>query len=394
MDAEKLENLIQGLKRNPLEKEALLEFPEQQQEAVLLAVALKSIPIINPPRAVQRRKYEAQTEAMPAFAFSSLFHFRFIASTAVVVFMVLGGGFAYVTFHSLPGQTLFSVKKSAEQFRVKFASNDIQRAYLQVQIAKKRVAEAEKLAASDNNDPELALAALKEVTQATETASKEVKTLTAKDIKASEDPLLAALEDVSKKEKDLVAGITPDNQTQDQQDVIALSLRNQTRVSEIKQAVETATAEEAITSLSSGLGTVVVSGQITQVNKNSFTIEKTQFIFGEKTEVVSQDGEKLPFESLKIEAKAAATGKKTDGKLIALKLTVFDVPQKEGTAEEAAGEVKGEATEADKPTSTTPDTILKPILDEAPVGGEAAEANPNSATGGYIIEDPNPQFVP
>ena len=380
MDAEKLENLIQGLKRNPLEKEALLEFPEQQQEAVLLAVALKSIPIINPPRAVQRRKYEAQTEAMPAFAFSSLFHFRFIASTAVVVFMVLGGGFAYVTFHSLPGQTLFSVKKSAEQFRV--------------QIAKKRVAEAEKLAASDNNDPELALAALKEVTQATETASKEVKTLTAKDIKASEDPLLAALEDVSKKEKDLVAGITPDNQTQDQQDVIALSLRNQTRVSEIKQAVETATAEEAITSLSSGLGTVVVSGQITQVNKNSFTIEKTQFIFGEKTEVVSQDGEKLPFESLKIEAKAAATGKKTDGKLIALKLTVFDVSQKEGAADETEGEVKGEATEADKQNSTTPDTILNPISDDASAGSEATEANPNSATGGYIIEDPKPQFVP
>src|SRR3990167_4738513 len=101
MDAEKLENLIQGLKRNPLEKEALLEFPEQQQEAVLLAVALKSIPITNPPRAAQRRKYEAQAEAMPAFAFSSLFHFRFIASAAVVVVMVLGGGFAYATSNSL-----------------------------------------------------------------------------------------------------------------------------------------------------------------------------------------------------------------------------------------------------------------------------------------------------
>ena len=386
MHADTLEELLKQASKHSLEKEMLLGLEKNDQDLLLLAAELKTIPVIAPPVAIMRKKYAEQKTGVPFFRNSFWVSYKFTTVLAGLVLMLLGG-FSYTTANSLPGQKLFSVKKSAEQFRIKFASGDAQRAYLQVQIAKKRVNEAEKLVALGNSDPELALVALKEVAQATETASKEVETLTPKDIKNSENPLLSALEDVSRKEKNLVSNISSSEETQNKQDVIAMSLKNQSRISEIIQAVETATAEEAITTLTANPNTVLVSGQITLVGKDSVTVEKTLFLLGLNTEILSQAGEKLTINELKAKAKAAVSGKKLDNKLIAEKITVFDTEILEPEAE-----VKGETT-ASSTTSTTTESIIQP---QTPVsdGEKTQETNPNQAVGSFIYEDPSPQYAP
>lgn len=391
MDESRLEQLLMRIKNTPLETDELLNLSKEEQEMLLLMAELKSIPVLNPPKAALRRKYALQAVKTPAFK-TFIFSFRLALTMAIVVMLSL----AYSAVKSLPGEKLFAIKKTAEQLRVKFAASDIQKAYLQVQIAKKRVDEAQKIAAQgDNKDPKLELAALKELSHATELAARQVGTLPPKSIRESPNTLLASLEDVSQKEKDLVSSLTPaEDGNGGTEDVIALSLKNQSKVSAIKQSVEIAVAEEAIASLSSAPDTVVVSGQITQIAKNKITVEKTVFALNDQSVIVDASGHELKPSELKLGSKVAASGKKVENVLVALKITVLETAETSEptqSSNEPEGEVKGE--NAVKPNSTTPASILKPALNESPQE-EESQINPNTATGSFIMEDPSPQFVP
>lgn len=396
MDAEKLEQLLtQNL---PLETDALSNLSKQEQEILLLMAELKSIPVLNPPKAALRRKYALQAVKQPILK-TFIFSFRLALTAAIVAMVSATGGLAYSAVKSLPGEKLFAIKKTAEQLRVKFATSDIQKAYLQVQIAKKRVEEAEKIVAQkENKDPKLELAALKELSFATELAAKQVGTLPPKTIKESPNALLASLEDVSQKEKNLVSSLTPaEDGNGGAEDVIALSLKNQSKVSAIKQSVEIAVAEEAVASLSSAPDTtVVVSGQITQIAKNKLTVEKTVFVLNEQSAIADSSGHKLKPGELKLENKVAASGKKVENVLVALKITVLETAETSKptqSSNEPEGEVKGENAVKPKPNSTTPASILKPAANE-PKQEEESQINPNTATGSFIMEDPKPQFAP
>jgi len=386
----KLDLLISKLKVGPLENGSLLEMNENEKDLIMLASELKFVPTLTPPKASKRRKYQIISQPSPV-KLLGLFALRLMPmGVAVIIFLFVGVSFA--AWQSVPGQTLFSVKKSAEQMRVKFAGNDLQKAYLQVQIAKKRVTEAEKAVTNLNaSDPRLALAAVKELTQATETASKEVKTLPISDIRTSEKPLLATLEDISTKEKNLVDSMP----ALEREDVIALSLKNQTRVSEIKQAVKIAVAEEAMANLSADPNTVSISGLISQTGKNALTVEKTQFILDENSTLISQDGNAILAEALKTGNKISITGNKKEGKLVALKITLLN-----SAGQSLNPEVKGETKQPDTaissaqnpPTTTSPSLIKSPIMNsEEPI---IEKTNPNQAVGGYIFEDPSPQYAP
>ncbi|MEK7617689.1 MAG: DUF5667 domain-containing protein [Patescibacteria group bacterium] len=380
LNYEKLEEILRQLKNQPLENGTLLGLPEEDREIAVLAAELQSIPLLNAPHAKIRRKYALASEPIPLWK-NLVFSFRYSIGIAILLCVMFTSGIAYSTAGSLPGEKLFGLKKSAEQFRVKFALNGAQRAYLQLQIAKKRLNEAQQIVQNQNS--EAAFLAISEVSKATEIAANEVQTLSPKSIKESSRPLLSSLEDVGKQEKDLVFQLSQNGSAQEgKEDVIALSLKNQTRVSEIKRSVAISTAEEAIASLSSPDNAVTISGQITQIGKTSITVEKTTFFITEKTIISSSDEKIINPEDLKINAKVAVSGEKNQTQILALKVAVLE------KSEELAGEVKGETTQTHAPNSTTPSSILSPSNEES----DSEKAN--QATGSFIIEDPSPQFFP
>ena len=397
-----LEQLLAQIKSTPLDKDLLLGLTQTEKDIVFLASELKSIPVLIPPQAQMRRKYAATEARIPLTWKHFIFSFKFGGIAAACFLIITTGSIAFSAAGSLPGEKLFSIKKTAEQLRVKFATSDIQKAYLQVQIAKKRVAEAQKVfAVEEKHSPGSELAALKELSQATELAAKKVETLSPKTIRDSEKALLASLEDVSQKEKDLVSSLAAGNENENgKEDVIALSLKNQIRISEIKQSVVAASTEETVANLSNDLSEVLISGQIPQIGNSSVTVEKTVFITDEKTVFASQNGKPLSQALLKLEAKVAVTGKKipasakatADGenKLMAIKITVFEESINKN---EDSEEVKDETTEADDLNSSTPSSILKPLLKDEGSADQSSE-NPNQASGNVIFENPFPQFVP
>ncbi len=386
MDDRQLEQLITAVKKGSLNELGILSMSSEEKEWAQILKSLSSIRAATPALAASRRKYLAQKPSV-GFGWNLEFLkvFNFIPAVAICAGLLLVGGFTYATANSLPGQKLFEIKKSAEQFRVKFAGDKIQRAYLQVQIAKKRVAEAQKLASLPGDNTGQKLAAIKEVSKATQQAAEEVNTLSRESITSANPELLNSLEEVGKKEQALISDIA---QNDDTKDVIALSLKNQTRISEIKQSVEITTAEAALTNLLGSEDSVTLSGQITKIEKDGLQVEKTSFAVNASTTLISADGKNLNFSELKIGEKVAVTGKKSGTKIIALKLSAL------GRTEDPAPAATSSPESQKQPdTTTSPESLLKPapkIRDELQ---EESKINPNNAVGGFIIEDPLPQYV-
>ncbi len=382
--ADNLENLLAKIHKSPLEAEMLLGLSETDKHILQLTAELKSIPIATVPLANKKQKFASLTLSAHKHSWSSWFVVNKLSLTAFSMLMFLSlGGLFYKTTTALPGEKLFTLKKSAEQFRIKFATTDIQKAYLKVQIAKKRVAEAEKLAQMGNNNPQLELAVMKEISLATNSAVNEIENLSATSLNSEKKPIIDSLSDVSQKEQTLISSLTP--ASKDIEDVIAQSLINQTRVSEIKQSVAIATAEEAIASLSKANGLIAISGEITKLQKNKLNVEKTEFIITEATEISDNQGKPVLFSQLNLKNQIAISGKKDKDEIIATKIILAN-----STLE--TGEVKGENTGSTAiDNTTTPKTILKL---ESETTYESPLVDPNSASVNFIFEDPKPQFAP
>lgn len=407
MDPETLEQFIAQVNNSlpELKKNPFSNLSKEQQEMLLLLLELKRIPVLNPPNAVSRHKYALAGIKKPAWRF---FIRRFRFSLAATCVLLIISGLTYSVVTSLPGQRLFVLKKNAEQLRVKFALSDTQKAYLQLQIAKRRIAEAQKITnqmAPDNSG--LKLAALKEVSHATEIAAQQMETLSPKTIQTAPQPLLASLQDVGQKEKELVSELSKNQEIQNgkEEDVIALSLKSQNKLSVIRQAVEVAVAEEALTSLSAAApDSVVISGTITELAKNQLTVEKTVFLTGEQTVIADAGGKELTLENLKKGIIVAVSGKKDNNTLTALKITLLKETSKTDTSTITANS----SATTDSPTrpqvtgnqsnlsnSTTPDSLLEPKNESETAEPEDEKpSNPNAASGNFIIESPLPQYAP
>jgi hypothetical protein len=364
----------------------LLGLPETEQNLLKLVAELRSIPIAVAPLARQQHKFSTHLTSKTFTHGFSWFTFNKFSLTAFSVIMFISfGSLFYKTSTALPGEKLFGIKKSAEQFRVKFATTDIQKAYLKVQIAKKRVAEAEKLAQMGNSNPQLEFAIIKELSLATNSAVKEVENLPAKSLNSEKKPIVESLADVSQKEQTLISNLGT-NSNPDLHDVITQSLINQTKVSAIKQSVAIATAEEAIASLSKTNGLIAISGEITQIHKNTINVEKTAFVITDATEITTPTGEPILFTDLKLTDQIAISGKKEKEDILATKIILAD-------PKPLTGKVKGESTGQIEPdNTTTPKTLLTPSTE--PSAQLPENIDPNSASVNFIFEDPKPQFTP
>lgn len=387
MDENRLEQLITQAKKGSFKNDHTLDADSPEKELLVILSELGSMPASTPPLPQIRRKYLSHKTAWSWHKnFVFIKTFNFIPALAIFAGLLLAGGFTYATANSLPGQKLFEIKKSAEQFRVKFTGDKIQRAYLQVQIAKKRVSEAQHLASLPGDNLNRTLAAIKEASKATEMAAEEVNTLPRDSISSANPELINSLEEVGKKEQALVSDIAEKDAAKD---VIALSLKNQTRISEIKQSVEITTAEEALATLLGPEDSVTLSGQITKIEKGSLQVEKTAFEVNASTTLVSAEGVSLVLSDLKPGEKVAVTGKKLGNKIVALKLSAI------GHTEDSTPAAASSSPESAKlPENTsTPDTLLKHQEPAREESEEEPKNDPNNAVGGFIIEDPLPQYV-
>ncbi|MFO7540081.1 MAG: DUF5667 domain-containing protein [Chloroflexota bacterium] len=146
-------------------------FRQSARQRLLERLEPVPAPLPTPPSFVERlQQWWQQTTAVspqPSFAWSLALVF--------ILFFFLGGGTLYAATQSLPGDMLYPLNQSVEDWRVELARDDQTRFELQLAFADKRLAEATRLARRGHlTRMEEALTAyqhlMQTVTQAVETA--------------------------------------------------------------------------------------------------------------------------------------------------------------------------------------------------------------------------------
>ncbi len=382
-----LDEAITKLQKGFSKKEAFSACPKNQTElAEMLEISeiLTSIPKSPAPKPAMRRKYALS--ASPVSFFGWLHVHKFVSiTTPIVVFILLLAGTTYAAMSSVPGQKLFTLKKSSEQLRLKFASSPEAKVNLQVAIAKQRMQEVEKILQNPQRNPETEQVALNELVTTTQNTLEAVNNAAKNKTLSKESyPLVSSLENLTKQQTALVKEIRPESK------IAQTTKENENKLSEIKQLIVAAGQEQTLTQLEPGPNTVVISGKIDAVTETNVTVEKTTFSLTKNTIIKNSEEESLTSKDLVAEQQVNILGTKDEGRLIAQRIIIFE--------KEEQGEVKGEQDEKAENT-TTPETIIKKTEDTGsttkesaiPTINEPEIINPNDIKGIFILEDPKPQ---
>lgn len=135
-------------------------------EGLQLAEKLGKFPKKTVPSPIMQRKYSLMPIKTTWYHW---LHFsRWIAaSTSLILLLSAIAGTGYAAYNSMPGQALFAIKKTAENLQLQFATSPEKKAALQVEFSKKRLIEAEKILKNPDVKPEIAKAAVQELSEQT-----------------------------------------------------------------------------------------------------------------------------------------------------------------------------------------------------------------------------------
>lgn len=344
-----LENLIYIVKNNGVLPVGL------EKEASILK-SLTKLPKKQIPSGVMQRKYIHAHN----FAHKPQFGLFKVLAASISSFAIMAGiAFAGVlSANSLPGEKLFTLKKAAEQTRIKLSFNEVEQANLQIALSEKRLEEVKNAVA---NRPELEIAALNELAEQNETAIESIKKATViKSIQKEDHPLVASLDSLTKKQELLAKQIK--NSTEVKNLALSNLEKSQQSSNEIKDLIkvaENSNEQASKAQIENDKNIVSVLGQITKISSTSLTVENTTFIITEKTVINDQNGTQINVIDLKEKMKVSVTGSKNQ-ELTATKILLFPTPTKVNS--------------------------VKPTEEQS---SENTTNNSNIATGYFIVEDPN-----
>jgi len=395
MKKDSLENIyseaLEMLEKGHSKEEVLLEFTDYKTELEPLldiSASLLLMPKNAAPEPAMRRKYIAAPAKRVWLAWVHVSKFAGVSMSLMLLisaFTVAG----YSALHSHPGQSLFAVKKSAEQLQLLLASSQDKKADLQIAIAQKRLDEAQAIFSDPNSGADQKNAALNELASQTTTAVAQVDSAAKSDPQAAtNNPLLSSLDNITKQQQALLSDIKPQDSTVTDAAQSALKEldKNTEKISEIKQSVAVADSGQALASLTSDPNAVGVMGTISQLGKNQITVEKTAFTVNDQTVIKNSAGDTAAFSSLSLKMKVNISGTQGQKDILATQIIIL-------TDDDSSGLVQGAATT----TTTTAVSLKKPDTKDDSSGTTTTPTtpiiDPNAATGSFILEDPAPQFV-
>ncbi len=316
-------------------------YKTELNELLPFAYNLYKIPKKNIPAPSLQRKYILAKPAVHKFLLFHLPRFAFF-SISLIMLLSAGVGTGYAALGSLPGDTLFPVKKSAEQLQLRFASTPEKKATLQVELSKKRLAEAQEVLKTSQDQPEKIKAAVSELTEQNKTTLISAEAI----VKNSTDTartsqIIESLENINLDQKELAKEIAHQDFEEISKTAEVSASESSDKVAEIKKIAASAlvnlggTKDEDLSASSSALSETDMTA--------SSTVEAL-----EKTEV-----------------KGAFKNTTTTDTSISSGNTVIN------------SNISGEIGD-DKPVT----------LQEQ----KNSEPDPNIIHSGFIVEDPLPQF--
>lgn len=348
--------------------------------SIVASLPRKEVPAPN-----QRRLYLQYTPQPSGFA-SFIRNFKLVP-TALASFLLVTALTALGAQASLPGDKLFSVKKSYESLQVKLATNPEKRADLQLKIASQRFEDAQKVLASGSDENKKV--ALEELNQQTTVALSDIKD-NAVSLSAKNPGLVQKAEDLTKSQTNLIAKVDPKIADSN---VIKKTVQSTVALSDIKKIIATANEESNASIVPDP--TITTTGLISEIKDNTISIAKNKFTLDEKTEIDDKDGNPIKITDLDINDRVTIEAKIDNDKNLAQTVTLMAEAKAEKAAipilkdkpkETKIIEVKKKPIE--KPTEKQiPDTSTTTPND--PPAPEITTEDPSKDTfGGFIAEPP------
>lgn len=377
-----LEELAQGR----LKTEILSKYPAiPELEGLLdLSLALSAMPKKEIPEPSMQRKYILAPARRVWLQWVHISRFAAV-STSALLLAALVGGTGYATNISKPGELLFQVKKATEHLQLQLTTNPQSKLSLQIEIAQKRLDDAQAALNNSQEDPQKKTAALNELAQETKNTVDVLTQATgdkSANLSSAQDrPLIASLKTITAKQQTLLKNIASEPQTNIDQRALSAAQENVTKVAAIQKSLEAASNEQTLAALPSNPAAVIATGSITSLTNDSITVGKNTFSTSDKTIVKNISNTTVKFSDLLPQDQVIITGDKTDNGLLAGQITVLT------KASTTAGSVKGALTQQPSASSTK----LSKEEPAAATSNFETIPDPNIATAGIIAEPAAPQ---
>lgn len=335
----------------------------EEQQLVMLASLLKSLPKNPVPTGVKHRRYLTKLPAYTQAPRRSTFRALSVVASGLLLLLVVVS--ANAIQNSGPGETLYTYKKGVEQLRVKFATNPEKKASIQLELSEKRLAEAKTILAEKPEDSKLAAAVITELTQQTQVATHTIQEAAEATTAALDPAMVEQLQKLASEQLALLTKINADTTTPALPDN-ALSVAEETtkQVESLKHIIA-ATNESALTTKTPEI--IAVSGQLTAVTKETVVVNGTTVHTTENTTITYNN---KPYnQQLRLKSKVTITAEKTSESI---------------TAKEIVIETLAQLTPPPAPAEAAPPPPPAPA-EQTP--------QPRKSQGSFIPEDPSPQPI-
>jgi len=387
-------------------QEALDAFPNSKNglaPLLELSQALLNMPKAIVPTPMMQRKYALSKAKVFWLSWSHVFKFAAVSSSLMLL-LSAGAFTAYAARNSLPGTGWFFLKRAEENTQLIFTINPQAKANLEIALAQKRLDEAQQIFSNPNqNNQQAQTQALAELSSQTSSAVAAAAGVTQTNPQAqSNKPLLSSLENLTQQQQSLLKQIKADTKIEAAAQTALLALNNNAKqLSQIKQAVSIADNSQALAELNATSTTITVLGKISAVGNGQMTVEKIVFSFDPQTVITDTAGNKLQFSDLAAGSTVNAVGTPEGNSLVATQILVTDntimaasaTSTAISTSTSTAATVNSTSTvSGDKKVEAAFTSKEQTDINTADTTPSFSPADPNIATGGFIVENPNPQF--
>jgi hypothetical protein len=283
--------------------------------------------------AVVKASEEAEKSWLASFSPNFLRIARVTAGVlgTFLIVVSLTVGTAVASLQSMPGQTLYPLKKIVESVQLRMTSDQTQKANLQIKFASTRLEELEQVLERGQNGQISAQEVQKIVTNTIQ----DLKTSTAAAVKVSvEQPkvaIVSKLTDLSNKLK--TASIASEGEVKLELEKALQATRVSTDEA-IKNIERAGLKVENQPITIENPDEVNATGKLTAVSETSVGIGTAKFLLTKDTKYV-----KVEVKDLKIEQVVEIKGQVKDGKTYATTVTLISEPKVEGTDTEKSNDI-------------------------------------------------------
>ncbi len=309
---EQLDKVLGYISEGISQEEVLTMYPEHRQEILdiwSISLNLSNLPIKPTPRGYKHYRFKEYSRQK--FSIKSLFTNYKLAAIPLTALIVMFASNTLLSFasNSLPGDSLYSLKRASEKAQLNFTFDNDKLTNLQIELAQKRLEETKQALLTGTSEQKIA--AITELNNQVENTFKAIPATKTN----SQYNILDNLISLNKAQQTILSEVVNHDSSQE-----VKTLANNLSTASQKSLVKIiAASNDQVLAESSKISE---TGNPSNVTPTAITLNKQLFIINKNTIVSGQDGD-LIAEGTKISGKITVNAVKQNNELIAKRIILI-----------------------------------------------------------------------